>query len=143
MTPNDHAEFSRRAKPSRGDVLVSKDGTLGVARVVETDDAFSIFVSVALLQPDRARLDPWFLRYYFESDLFARQLLSRSAGSALRHIHLEDFRESLMVVPPLSAQEELVRGLRLIEGAATAAEARRTRAHHLEQRALSAVMGVT
>src|SRR5262249_9716708 len=94
ITTSDHAIFSKRAQPRKGDVLVSKDGTLGIARVVEDDREFSIFVSVALLKPKRDRLDSWFLRYYFDSTLFKRHLSAKVSGSALKHIHLVDFRAS-------------------------------------------------
>jgi type I restriction enzyme, S subunit len=50
----DHREFSKRADPKTGDVLVTKDGTLGVARIVPTNaPEFSIFVSVAMLRPKK------------------------------------------------------------------------------------------
>jgi len=97
VTPADHAEFCKRTRPERGDVLVSKDGTLGVARVIETDTQFSIFVSIALLKPRRDMLDSWFLRYYFDSTIFKRRLAAKVSGSALKHIHLVDFREQGLV----------------------------------------------
>jgi type I restriction enzyme, S subunit len=108
VTTEDHHEFCKRTKPEQGDVLVSKDGTLGVARVVETNRAFSIFVSIALLKPKRDQLDPWFLRYYFDSTLFKHRLAGKVSGSALKHIHLVDFRESIIPVPPLPEQEMIV-----------------------------------
>lgn len=117
VTQSDHIEFSRRASPQRGDVLVSKDGTLGVARVIETDREFSIFVSVALLKPQRSQLDPWFLRYYFDSTLFKRRLAAKVAGSALKHIHLVDFRGSVIPVPPLGEQEAIAGVIREADSA--------------------------
>ena len=48
ITREDHYQFILRADPERGDVLVSKDGTLGVIRLIDVDTVFSIFVSVAL-----------------------------------------------------------------------------------------------
>ena len=63
-----HKEYFKRANPESGDVLLTKDGaTLGVARVIETDRVFSIFVSVALLKPIKELIDPWYLAYLLES----------------------------------------------------------------------------
>jgi type I restriction enzyme S subunit len=109
ITPADHEEFIKRANPERGDVLISKDGTLGVPRVVESDIQFSIFVSVALVKPKRGILDPWFLRFYFESSLFKRHIASRFSGSALKHIHLVDLRESPVPVMDFAEQQETAR----------------------------------
>lgn len=78
----DHAEFTKRTRPERGDVLLSKDGaTLGVPRVVETDRQFSIFVSVALLKPDHAQLDPYYLCYGLESPVLGGRLIKNQTGS--------------------------------------------------------------
>src|SRR5262249_47654374 len=51
VTEKDHQKFIGRAHPQRGDLLVTKDGTLGVVRAIRTDSVFSIFVSVALVKP--------------------------------------------------------------------------------------------
>lgn len=104
IKPEDHIEFCRRAHPERGDVLVTKDGTLGVCRVVETDEEFSIFVSVALVKPLRHRIDGYFLRYGLESSFVNQQLESRRLGSALKHIHLEDLADLCFPLPPLEEQ---------------------------------------
>jgi restriction endonuclease S subunit len=117
VTKEDHHEFSRRACPQAGDVLVSKDGTLGVARVVDVEREFSIFVSLALLKPRREILNPLFLRYYFDSSLFKRRLLAKVSGSALKHIHLVDFRASLIPVPPIEEQDAIVQTIRQIDSA--------------------------
>lgn len=108
----DHQEFCKRAKPELGDVLVSKDGTLGVARYVDTDRPFSIFVSVALLKPIRGILDGRFLTYYIRSKLFWEHVYKTSAGSALKHIHLKDFKTAPFPCFPL--EKQLVK-LRTIE----------------------------
>jgi type I restriction enzyme, S subunit len=117
VTEVDHREFIKRAHPQFGDVLVSKDGTLGVARVVDDDREFSIFVSVALLKPALDRVDPWYLRAYFDSSLFKKALASKTSGSALKHIHLIDFRNARVPVPDLVAQAAVVRRLEIADAA--------------------------
>lgn len=117
VTEADHREFSRRAPVERGDVLVSKDGTLGIARVVETSREFSIFVSLAVLKPLHGTLDPWFLRYYFDSTMFLRRLAQKASGSALKHIHLVDFRAARMPVPPYAEQVSISNAVKDTEAA--------------------------
>jgi len=117
VTESDHREFSRRAPVERGDVLVSKDGTLGIARVVETSREFSIFVSLAVLKPLHGTLDPWFLRYYFDSTMFLRRLAQKASGSALKHIHLVDFRAAKMPVPPYAEQVSISNAVKDTEAA--------------------------
>lgn len=114
ISEDDHREFFRRANPERGDVLVSKDGTLGVTRFVDTDREFSIFVSVALLKPKRDILNGRLLAYYMRSELFWEHVRKTSAGSALKHIVLRDFKSAPFPVLPLGAQDDYVRELEQI-----------------------------
>jgi type I restriction enzyme, S subunit len=104
----DHLQFSKRADPRAGDVLVTKDGTLGTARIVR-DDApeFSIFVSVAMLRPNRRVCRPELIWTFFESGEFLVQLGARSAGTGLSHIHLEHFRAFLLRCPSMDEQERI------------------------------------
>jgi type I restriction enzyme, S subunit len=90
VSRRDHEAFFKRADPKPGDVLVSKDGTLGVARVVpEEMPEFSIFVSVAQLRPDTRRILSEMVFKFFDSGEYERQLGKLSAGTGLKHIHLE------------------------------------------------------
>ena len=123
---DDHREFTKRTNPEKGDVLVSKDGTLGVSRVVETDLDFSIFVSLALLKPKRQMLDSNYLKYYIDSSIFKKHVLMHSSGSALKHIHLVDFRSAPIPVPPLDRQIYLINGVRHAEKALEDCE------HHID-----------
>jgi type I restriction enzyme S subunit len=115
ITQEDHEQYVKRANPEIGDVLVSKDGTLGIARVIDEPKEFSIFVSLALLKPDSNILDSWFLRYYFESSLFLRKLASKTSGSALKHIHLIDFRQTLIPLPNKLEQSSISEKIKLID----------------------------
>lgn len=105
VTLGDHAEFSKRTHPERGDILITKDGTLGVVRLIDTDKVFSVFVSVALVKPviyDMSR----YLVNAFESPVVQRQMVPK--GSGLQHIHLEDLREDCIPVAPLAEQGRIV-----------------------------------
>jgi type I restriction enzyme S subunit len=116
IRPEDHYEFIKRADPTEGDVLVTKDGTLGVSRMVEASHPdFSIFVSVALLRPDRSRLIPRFLHSFFDSKYYEPQLGTQSAGTGLRHIHLEHFRQFKIPLPRLEEQELIVDSITWLE----------------------------
>jgi type I restriction enzyme, S subunit len=109
ISEQDHEQFFRRANPEKGDVLLTKDGaTLGIARVVETDEVFSIFVSVALLKPNPKQIDSWFLRYALESSVVFQQFKAGEQGSASKHIHLVDLRNVLVALPPITEQRQIV-----------------------------------
>jgi type I restriction enzyme S subunit len=101
----EHLEYIKRADPKPGDVLVTKDGTLGVAHVIpDNSPEFSIFVSVAQLRPRSDLVTPLFIKIFFETNEYEKQIGIRSAGTGLKHIHLEHFREFELAVPSKKEQ---------------------------------------
>lgn len=110
VTKKDHARFLKRADPKPGDVLVTKDGTLGVARIVPEKSAeFSIFVSVALIRPNLDECLPELIWSFFDGGQFEGQLGHLSAGTGLKHIHLEHFKQFILATPPLPEQARIFR----------------------------------
>ncbi len=105
ITLEDHNIFCRRANPERGDILVSKDGTLGVIRLIKIDTVFSIFVSVAMIKPVFQEISHYMV-YALESPQVQRQMVPK--GSGLQHIHLEDLRADSIPLAPLSEQKFII-----------------------------------
>ena len=125
ITEQDHRLFTLRANPERGDLLISKDGTLGVVRAVRTDTVFSIFVSVALVKPVVPDLTD-----YLELALSAPQVQARMVrtGTGLQHLHLRDLKAVPIPLPSLEEQREIVRRVRSVLAIAESVELRRERA---------------
>ncbi len=97
ITESDHEQFIVRTNPERGDLLISKDGPLGVVRAIRTDKTFSIFVSVALVKPILGAMTDY-LEVALSSPVMQAQMVPK--GSGLQHIHLEDLRADCIPVPP-------------------------------------------
>jgi type I restriction enzyme S subunit len=134
VTQEDHAKFIKRADPERGDILISKDGTLGVVRVIATDAVFSIFVSVALVKPVHRAMSK-FLGIAVSSPQVQSQMAPK--GSGLQHIHLEDLRADCLPLAPLEEQSRVVteveRRLSIVEELEAAVTVNLQRATRLRQ----------
>ncbi|PHM06894.1 restriction endonuclease subunit S [Nostoc sp. 'Peltigera malacea cyanobiont' DB3992] len=112
----DHNQFFKRADPKPGDVLVTKDGTLGIARIIpHNSPEFSIFVSLAQLRPNINLAFPSYILTFFETGEYVRQLGHRSAGTGLKHIHLEHFRAFQIATPPLEEQKNIDEKLKVFD----------------------------
>ncbi|CAN5296512.1 hypothetical protein BH09ACT10_BH09ACT10_13640 [soil metagenome] len=108
VSAEDFAEFSKRVVPERGDVLYTKGGTTGVARAVDLDFPFQVWVHVAVLKVRHEIVDPYFLAYalnsspcYDQSQLFTRGATNNDLGLT-RMVNIE------LPLPPLKAQREIV-----------------------------------
>ena len=120
ISPEEHQLLTKRVKPERGDILVSKDGTIGAACPVATDSVFSIFVSVALLKLRTALVDQTFLVSQFRAPWVQRQIDDRIKGIAIRHLHLIDFKQLRVILPPLSLQHDFAQRVAAVEKLRTA-----------------------
>jgi type I restriction enzyme, S subunit len=121
----DHAEFCKRTRPEMGDILITKDGTLGVVRKIDTDRDFSIFVSLALIKLHDNRTSGY-ISYAFQAPVMQKQMVG--VGTGLQHIHLRDLKQDVLPIPPLEEQTEIVRRVESLFAWADRLEARVTAA---------------
>lgn len=75
-----------KSRPKIGDVLLTKDGTLGRLAVVERDD-LCINQSVALLRPN-GRMDPHFMRLLLSSRNYQDRMIADADGATIKHIYI-------------------------------------------------------
>lgn len=113
---------SQNCAPIPGDVLLSKDGTIG--RVVNYSEDLGVVVlsSIAILRPD-AQVSPDFLAHSLRSHLFDQQLYRLQSGSALKRLVLGDIRKIEVPVPHANAQRRIAEILKTVDEAMEQTEA--------------------
>ena len=99
-----HEELYERIKPQKGDILLAKNGTTGVAAVVETDDVFDIYVSLALLRP--IDMNSVYLWAAINSDETKHQFDGSIKGIGVPNLHLGEIKKTKIIVPPIELQNE-------------------------------------
>lgn len=102
-----HIEMHKRVAPRINDILLAKNGTTGVAAIVDRDVVFDIYVSLALLRPLNDLL-PTYLLHFINSPLAKKQFNKRLKGMGVPNLHLEEIREVEIPIPPLSEQKRIV-----------------------------------
>jgi restriction endonuclease S subunit len=105
---DEYTEITRRTKPERGDVLYSKNGTIGIAKEITWADDFAHFVSLALLKPDRTLLDSTYLTEFLNTPMALRQALAHSKTGTVTNLHLNEIRKIKVPCPPPTLQREFV-----------------------------------
>ena len=109
ISQSDYDIFCQRVKPEVGDVLYTKGGTTGVARFVDLDYPFQVWVHVAVLKLRRDLALPHWLaatlnspRCYEQSQLFTR-------GATNQDLGLGRMKGIVLPVPPLSDQKAIAK----------------------------------
>ena len=95
--------------PKPGDVLFSKDGTVGKVYVVDTGETFAVLSSLAILRPDASRLDASYFGWVLKADSCLDQASRSKTGSAIRRIILKDLKRVRFPLPPLAEQKRIAR----------------------------------
>ncbi|MBT2655364.1 restriction endonuclease subunit S [Bacillus sp. ISL-18] len=105
-------------RPEVGDVLIAKDGNSALDTVCTVDEPLNavLLSSVAILRPNKDKLDSDYLKYYFCSKQVIEYLKKNFiSGAAIPRVVLKDFRKAEIKVPPLYIQKEISKRLRSLD----------------------------
>ncbi len=108
ISPEEHKELFSRCDPQKGDMLLSKVGTTGVPAIIDTDEDFSLFVSVALLKYNHSFINEKFLYYLLQSPLVQSQATENTRGVGNKNWVLDAIGKTLIVLPPYEEQRRIV-----------------------------------
>jgi type I restriction enzyme S subunit len=112
ISVEEHQALTKRCKPAKNDILYTKVGTTGVAQVVDVDEEFSIFVSVALLKIKHEIIYNWYLEHFLNAPYAREQARQRTRGMANKNLVIADIKEIVVHFPrSLDQQRSLVTSL--------------------------------
>src|SRR5690606_30791052 len=100
-----HNAMYRRVAPKMGDILLAKNGTTGIAAIVDRDVIFDIYVSLAWIRSKGDVLPEYLLRY-INSPLAKTQFNSRLKGIGVPNLHLKEIREVVIRYPINKIEQE-------------------------------------
>ncbi len=96
-------------KPARGDVIMTRIGSVGDCALVDFDEPIAFYVSLALIKPDPKKVDSAYLKFYLESYRGRAELYKRTLHQAVPlKINLGDIGKISVILPPLEVQKEIV-----------------------------------
>lgn len=98
---------NKRVKLEKGDILMTRIGSIGVAKLIDWEVKASFYVSLALLKVS-PKLNSSFLTYFIASDLFQRELWKRTIHVAFpQKINLGEIGECEVLIPDIPEQEKI------------------------------------
>jgi len=105
---HEFGELNPKDLPRKGDILITKDGTIGRAAIVETDVPFCINQSVAVLWLESCLLYRPFMLMVIRSPFAQGPIWEAAEGMAIKHLSITDFGQMILPVPPLAEQRRIV-----------------------------------
>jgi type I restriction enzyme S subunit len=94
--------------PEEGDVLFSKDGTVGICFTFKQSNyKVGLLSSIAIIRPNRHILFSDFLAYALKSPNVFWEVTGRKTGTALTRITLNNLKKVNIPIPPLSEQVKI------------------------------------
>lgn len=115
ISEEEHKDISKRCNVECGDILFTKIGRIGYAKVVPNRlDTFSIFVSVALLKLKK-EVDEYYLEVFLNSEYGKNQSKRLCKGANQPDFHLEDIGELKIPILPIEMQKEIGNKMRKVE----------------------------
>ncbi len=98
--------LTKKSRPCIGDILLTKDGTLGRVAVVDREKV-CINQSVAVLKPNNKTTSD-FLSLLLETPKYKDKMLNDSGGSAIKHIYITVVDKMLLSVPIHNGEQQKI-----------------------------------
>ena len=134
-----HRELSVRVKPQLGDLLYTKGGTTGIARVNTYEREFSVWVHVAVLKLT-GLVNPFYLQHALNSPWCYAQAQRFTHGVGNQDLGLTRMVGIVFPLPPRSEQDRIVEEVDRLDSiareVATLVEKQLQRARQLRQAVL-------
>jgi len=106
ITREEHEILIKRCKPEKGDLLLSKNGTIGVPCIVNWSEEFSIFVSLCLIKVKKS-LNVSYAKYIFLSNEISEQIYAGGKKNTITNLHLDKIKEFFFSLPLKEEQRDI------------------------------------
>ena len=100
-----HEELYGRLAPAKDDILLAKNGTTGVAAIVDHEEVFDIYVSLALIRIINNMIFPEYILHTIGSSYIQNYFNSSLKGIGVPNLHLEHIRKTLIPIPTYTEQK--------------------------------------
>ncbi|MGW7292178.1 restriction endonuclease subunit S [Streptomyces xiamenensis] len=107
-----YLERIKRAEPTQGDLLYSREGTyFGIAAEVPEDEEVCLGQRMVLIRPDASVVNYRYLRYWLNSPFMASHVHGSKDGSVAERLNVSTIRKLPTLLPRLVEQEAIAETL--------------------------------
>ena len=106
IRPYLYAELKKNHKPDTGEIIYSKDGTVGRAFVVP-EDSREFIVSGGILILTPRDIDNYYLALVLNSEIVRSQAVRKSIGAIIQHLSIDEVKKLQIPILPQSTQQKI------------------------------------
>ena len=106
ISDEQHRKLTARRITKRGDVLISKSGSLGTCAIVDSDNEFSTYESIFTVRTKSNLFNNIFLVSLVRNPSFQERLIGGKVGAGVSHLNLNMLRDFEFPLPPIELQEK-------------------------------------
>ena len=109
-----HKELYKKIAPQKNDILLAKNGTTGVAALVDKEEIFDIYVSLAILRLKK-EYNPKYILEGINSIETNQQFKRSLKGIGVPNLHLKEIKKVKIPIPPIELQNKFAQRVEKIE----------------------------
>lgn len=99
--------WTRRMRPRRGDIVLTREAPLGEVGMIRTDDLVFLGQRLVMYRVDRDQCDPRFLMYAMLGPTVQAELRSLGSGATVEHLRVPDCEKLSIPSPSLALQRRI------------------------------------
>ncbi len=107
ISKEEHDELYMRCNPQKGDLLLTKSGSIGTVAIVDVEYEFSMFESLALVKYNQLLIYPKYLKLALQNACYHLNQ-DNVRGVAVKHLPIADICSLIVMLPPLAEQKRIV-----------------------------------
>ena len=109
-----HKELYKKIAPKKNDILLAKNGTTGIAALVDKEEIFDIYVSLAILRLKK-EYNPKYILEGINSIETNQQFKKSLKGIGVPNLHLKEIKKVKIPIPPIELQNKFAERVEKIE----------------------------
>lgn len=108
IAQDEHMSNTKKNKTEKGDILITRIGTIGFAKIVDWDGEFSTYVSLATIKKS-SLINTRYLLGYLQSEVYQKEMRSKSLMNAVPcKINMEDLKNTRIAFPKEPKEQQKI-----------------------------------
>ncbi|MDC0932664.1 restriction endonuclease subunit S [Arcobacteraceae bacterium] len=99
ISENSYNILSSKAKAYKGDIFLTKTGTIGLSAYVDVDFPIAITQNISVIRVDEKLYNHQFILQIFKTKRFNKHIMQKVNQSTIMDLQLQDIRKSLIYLP--------------------------------------------